>query len=85
MGGVAFEEAKVLAWTFLPRRDGAREGANAVLIAEVNMIDLASRMQFSLSLPLEQSEIGKREKMTNFECFLSPTKYGTNQCMKEKM
>ncbi len=50
MGGVAFEEAKVLAWTFLPRRDGAREGANAVLIAEVNMIDLASRMQFSLSL-----------------------------------
>ncbi len=82
MGGVAFEEAKVLAWTFLPRRDGAREGANAVLIAEVNMIDLASRMQFSLSL--EQSAIGKREKMTNFECFLSP-KYGTNQCMKEKM
>ena len=50
MGGVAFEEAKVLAWTFLPRQDGAREGANAVLIAEVNMIDLASRMQFSLSL-----------------------------------
>ena len=50
MGGVAFEEAKVLAWTFLPRRDGAREGAKAVLIAEVNMIDLASRMQFSLSL-----------------------------------
>jgi len=47
MGGVAFEEAKVLAWTFLTRRDGAREGANAVLIAEVNMIDLASRMQFS--------------------------------------
>ena len=82
MGGVAFEEAKVLAWTFLPRRDGAREGANAVLIAEVNMIDLASRMQFSLSL--EQSAIDKREKMTNFECFLSP-KYGTNQCMKEKM
>jgi len=49
------------------------------------MIDLASRMQFSLSLSLEQSAIGKREKMTNFECFLSPTKYGTNQCMKEKM
>ena len=84
MGGVAFEEAKVLAWTFLPRRDGAREGANAVLIAEVNMIDLASKIN-SLSLSLEQSAIGKREKMTNFECFLSPTKYGTNQCMKEKM